>query len=207
LGLPRTKKKRGEDEKVQFYFVDADRSRFLQWETFLLTKGSKAAEDRAASAEPHRQLEVLDEYLLEYLVYRALSAQVNQKRANLVNINPFAGPCLYFMKQDRTLSEELIRNVILEFGGNDSEDPMAKVLVEWLVDNCSDYAGGMKWSSRIQAAVVATFACALRGDDVPNLDIFTDASGTACATTIKEYIDMLRVDDDGRNYLRSDKAI
>ena len=43
---------------------------------FLLTKGSKAIEERAASANPQRQIEVINEYLLEYLVYRALAAQV-----------------------------------------------------------------------------------------------------------------------------------
>ena len=55
---------------------------------------------------------------------------------------------------------------------------MAKVLVEWLVENCSDYAGGTKWAYRILAATVATFASAIGGDEVPNLDIYTDASGS-----------------------------
>ena len=194
LGLPKSKKKK--DEEGVDYFVEADRSRFLQWMMFLLTKGSKSIEDRAASANPQRQIEVINEYLGEYLVYRALAAQVPQSRANLVNINPFAGPCLYFLKQDREISEELIRNVIMEFAGNDSEDPMAKVLVEWLVENCSDYAGGTKWAYRILAATVATFASAIGGDEVPNLDIYTDASGSACAQAIRAYIDPIDIDID-----------
>jgi len=159
---------------------------------FLLTKGSKAIEERAASANPQRQIEVINQYLLEYLVYRALAAQVPQSRANLVNINPFAGPCLYFLKESREISEELLRNIIMEFAGNDSEDPMAKVLVEWLVENCSDYAGGTKWAYRILATTVATFACAIQGEEVPNLDVYTEASGTTCARAIKDYIDPLQ---------------
>ncbi len=46
LGLPKSKKKK--DEEGVDYFVEADRSRFLQWMMFLLTKGSKSIEDRAA---------------------------------------------------------------------------------------------------------------------------------------------------------------
>ena len=42
------------------------------------------------------------------------------------------------------------------------------------------------------ATTVATFACAIQGEEVPNLDIYTEASSTTCARAIKDYIDPLQ---------------
>jgi hypothetical protein len=188
VGLP-ARKKRGGAEQPQAYFTETDRGRFLLWMAFLLTRGSRAMEDRAAAADPHRQLEALRQYLREYLIYRAHAMRVNQKRANLVNINPFAGPVLFFLKKDRPIAEELMENIVMEFADEDSEDPMAKTLVEWLVDNCSEYAGGSKWAARVMAATVATFACAIQGDQVPDLDRYTDASAPTCADAIEGFME------------------